>query len=145
MTLFSTRTVPTAMTDDAAWPWSELGLLARPGSADELPATSPWVSERAISARAPGGPVLEAHDWSLRSACLDEDPDLFFPVGETGRAMVQMEIARRICIECPVRRQCLELALRLGSEHGMWGGLNPAERKAIKRRYIKKYRHAQYW
>jgi hypothetical protein len=65
-------------------------------------------------------------------------PDEWFPVSE------QAEIARReataaiaTCMACPVRVQCLELSLRhwdIG-QHGIWGGLLPAERAALRRRW----------
>ena len=66
------------------------------------------------------------------------DPDDWFPVSP------QPEIARReadaaiaLCMACPVRAQCLELSLRhwdIG-QHGVWGGLLPAERTELRRRW----------
>ena len=66
------------------------------------------------------------------------DPDDRFPVSP------QPEIARReadaaiaLCMACPVRAQCLELSLRhwdIG-QHGVWGGLLPAERTELRRRW----------
>lgn len=79
-------------------------------------------------------PDPDSHDWSLQAACLDDEPDLFFPVGQTTRAAAQFEEARAVCLGCPVRVLCLELALRVGADHGMWGGTTPTERKRIARR-----------
>ena len=46
-------------------------------------------------------------DWRHRSACLDEDPELFFPIGNTGPALLQIEEAKAVCRRCEVREQCL--------------------------------------
>src|SRR5262249_49955287 len=70
--------------------------------------------------------------------CADE-PETFFPVGATGPAVArQVRHARGLCAGCPVRPQCLALALseegRGGSlygEVGVWGGLTEPERRAL--------------
>ena len=45
-------------------------------------------------------------DWRSRAACLDKDPELFFPVGNTGPALLQIEEAKAICRTCPVQEVC---------------------------------------
>ena len=78
-----------------------------------------------------GAPTM---DWRHKAACLTEDPELFFPVGNTGPALQQIEEAKKICMRCVVREQCLSWALEAGQDHGVWGGLSEDERRAIKRR-----------
>jgi len=73
-------------------------------------------------------------DWRHRSACLDEDPELFFPIGNTGPAILQIEEAKAVCRRCEVREQCLSWALESGQDHGVWGGMSEDERRALKRR-----------
>jgi WhiB family transcriptional regulator, redox-sensing transcriptional regulator len=73
-------------------------------------------------------------DWRHRALCRDEDPELFFPIGTTGPALVQMEQAKAVCRRCPVVQSCLDWALRSGQDSGVWGGLSEDERRALKRR-----------
>lgn len=73
-------------------------------------------------------------DWRHKAACLTEDPELFFPVGNTGPALQQIEDAKKICQTCEVIDQCLSWALEAGQDHGVWGGMSEDERRAIKRR-----------
>ena len=73
-------------------------------------------------------------DWRHRSACLDEDPELFFPIGNTGPAIVQLEQAKAVCRRCPVTDECLSWALESGQDAGIWGGMGEDERRALKRR-----------
>ena len=72
-------------------------------------------------------------DWRLRSACTDVDTNLFFPIGLTGDAIDQTNLAKAICRECPVKGQCLEFALRTMQDYGVWGGRTEDERRAIRR------------
>ncbi|NEB41310.1 WhiB family transcriptional regulator [Streptomyces sp. SID14515] len=73
-------------------------------------------------------------NWRLHAACREEDPDLFFPIGSTGPAVVQTAEAKAVCRTCPVQAACLEWALENGQDSGIWGGLSENERRALKRR-----------
>ncbi len=73
-------------------------------------------------------------DWRHRAACLDEDPELFFPIGNTGPALLQIEEAKAICRRCTEVDVCLKWALESGQDSGVWGGLAEEERRALKRR-----------
>ncbi|MER7488022.1 WhiB family transcriptional regulator [Streptomyces sp. NPDC126497] len=73
-------------------------------------------------------------NWRSRAACRTEDPDLFFPIGTTGPALMQTEQAKAVCRRCPVREQCLRWALDTGQTIGVWGGTSETERRALKRR-----------
>ena len=74
-------------------------------------------------------------DWRELAACKDtDDPELFFPVGNTGPALVQIEKAKTVCNACSVREKCLSWAMVHNQDSGVWGGLSEAERRSIKRR-----------
>ncbi|WP_370424318.1 WhiB family transcriptional regulator (plasmid) [Streptomyces sp. QH1-20] len=73
-------------------------------------------------------------DWRHNAVCREEDPDLFFPVGNTGPALLQIEEAKAVCRRCPVMKQCLQWALGSGQDFGVWGGLSEDERRSLKRR-----------
>ncbi len=74
-------------------------------------------------------------DWRHEAACRDErDPDLFFPIGATGPALLQIAEAKAVCRRCPVIADCLGWALESGQDAGVWGGMSENERRALKRR-----------
>jgi len=75
--------------------------------------------------------------WRNRAACLDEHPELFFPIGNTGLALVQIEEAKGVCGRCEVVETCLEWAMESGQDAGVWGGVSEDERRALKRRYAR--------
>jgi WhiB family transcriptional regulator, redox-sensing transcriptional regulator len=72
--------------------------------------------------------------WRNSAACLDEDPELFFPVGNTGPALGQIEEAKVVCHRCEVVVTCLKWATESRQDTGVWGGLSADERRALKRR-----------
>jgi WhiB family transcriptional regulator, redox-sensing transcriptional regulator len=49
--------------------------------------------------------------------CRVEDPDLWF-----AETPAQLEHAKSLCTECPVRAACLAGALARGEPWGVWGG-----------------------
>jgi WhiB family redox-sensing transcriptional regulator len=73
-------------------------------------------------------------DWRSAGACATADPDLFFPISTYAAGARQAERALRVCAGCPVRRPCLEFAMRTGEKEGVWGGTTPEERIRLRRR-----------
>ena len=75
--------------------------------------------------------------WLSEARCLTEDPELFFPVGNTGPAVEQIEQAKSVCNQCSVTSLCLEYAIKENKDTGVWGGLSEDERKSLKRKYAR--------
>ena len=73
-------------------------------------------------------------EWVHSALCKDEDPELFFPLGNSGPAAFQVQEAKAVCSRCPVRLQCLEWAMATAQDSGVWGGLSEEERRALRRR-----------
>jgi WhiB family redox-sensing transcriptional regulator len=61
-------------------------------------------------------------------------PEFFFPIGKTGRAIAEIQRAKAVCAACPVRAECLAFALDTHQDHGIWGGCDDDERRALWRR-----------
>jgi WhiB family redox-sensing transcriptional regulator len=73
------------------------------------------------------------YTWRSLAVCRGTDPDLFFPVGTTGQALVQIARAKEVCDECPVRVECLDYAIATNQDSGIWGGLDEEQRRSIRR------------
>jgi len=71
---------------------------------------------------------MEDGVWMDRGRCRDLPPSTFFPSDGVG-----VELARRICADCPVKVMCLEYALENRIDHGVWGGTSERERRRILR------------
>src|ERR1700694_1163645 len=89
---------------------------------------------RAHALRCAHGKELDNMDWRHKAVCRDEDPELFFPVGNSGPALAQIADAKLVCNRCPVTTECLSWALDSGQDAGVWGGMSEDERRALKRR-----------
>ena len=73
-------------------------------------------------------------NWRDGAACLDGDPELFFPTGNTHPALLQIEEAKVICCRCEVAQTCLRRAMESCQDTGVWGGLSEDERRMLKLR-----------
>ena len=73
-------------------------------------------------------------DWRSKAACLTVDPELFFPICNTGPAIMQVAEAKAVCRSCSVVGVCLQWAIDNNQDAGVWGGLSEEERRALKRR-----------
>jgi hypothetical protein len=107
---------------------------------------NPGVRQFVVTERHEAPPALLT-DWALRAEVTSKarcavgtlDPDEWFPVSTDAEA-ARREAAGAIavCRACPVRDACLELSMRhwkIG-QHGVWGGLVPAERAAVRRQRL---------
>ena len=77
--------------------------------------------------------LITRGQWRSAAACRSADPELFFPVSDSGRSLEQVAEAKAVCGGCPVRRECLAFALRTEQVHGIWGGTTADERTIARR------------
>lgn len=69
--------------------------------------------------------------WQERALCAQTDPEAFFP--EKGGSTRE---AKKVCLGCDVRSECLEYALANDERFGIWGGLSERERRKLKKRVV---------
>lgn len=67
-----------------------------------------------------------------RAVCAGVDTEIFFD-GDPAA----VETAKSLCSVCPARTACLEQAMRNGERYGIFGGLTPAERTALRRKEVR--------
>jgi WhiB family redox-sensing transcriptional regulator len=74
-------------------------------------------------------------NWRQDAACVDTDPELFFPINEASTPGRQaITVAKTICADCPSQAPCLEFAFTHACMYGVWGGLTATERAKVMRR-----------
>ncbi|MFM9590785.1 WhiB family transcriptional regulator [Streptomyces scabiei] len=71
--------------------------------------------------------------WAQGAPCTDgsHDPDKWFADGLDAVARAEREEAKRVCRRCPACSACLTAALERGEPVGVWGGLDPDERREL--------------
>ncbi len=76
--------------------------------------------------RPPTGP------WAKDGACVDHPtPEIWFPTSALDDD-VDTRRAKAICRSCPVQVECLEHAVRVNEEFGIWGGESERGRRRIR-------------
>lgn len=74
--------------------------------------------------------------WQQEAACRGADASHFFAPSyfeKRAEKLAREAIAKALCARCPVRDDCLDFALTVRDPHGVWGGLNEMERRALLR------------
>lgn len=91
-------------------------------------------------------------NWKWRSACGPADAKLFFApergdddysnnqVARGKATAARYEQAKEICASCPVRVECLNYAIEQPEHYGVFGGMDPEERRLERRRRSKRAR-----
>ena len=62
--------------------------------------------------------------------------DVLLAAGRGARRRQREATAKSYCARCPVIDACLEHALAVRESHGVWGGLNTDERRALQQQQI---------
>lgn len=78
-----------------------------------------------------GEEAVNELQWQERALCAQTDPEAFFP--EKGGSTRE---AKRVCLSCEVRVECLDYALMNDERFGIWGGLSERERRRVKKRAV---------
>lgn len=77
---------------------------------------------------------LNPRIWQLGAACRGPHQAIFFPPPQLERRAEKRgreARAREICQSCSVQETCLQYAMTVGEQHGIWGGLNEHERREL--------------
>lgn len=73
-------------------------------------------------------------DWTDEAACKGRTA-VFFPTAAGTNASTTGDYvwaaAKRICFGCPVIGPCRQFALSTAEPNGVWGGLDPTQRRRI--------------
>jgi hypothetical protein len=103
-----------------------------------LPATEPArrPTPQAVRRQA-RAKVWEVQDkgWLVHAACNGMNPDIWFP--EKGNTR-DADLAKEICLACPVKDDCLADAMIRGEEFGIWGGVSQRGREQLRRNNLPK-------
>ena len=102
---------------------------SEPSTPDEITAAA--LSEAGTLADAGSDQLPPELAWQERALCAQTDPEAFFP--EKGGSTRE---AKRVCMSCEVRAECLDYALAKDERFGIWGGLSERERRRVKKQAV---------
>jgi WhiB family transcriptional regulator, redox-sensing transcriptional regulator len=89
------------------------------------------ITSRAVAESNTAEEVPSELEWQERALCAQTDPEAFFP--EKGGSTRE---AKKVCLTCEVRGECLEYALQHDERFGIWGGMSERERRKLKKRAV---------
>jgi WhiB family redox-sensing transcriptional regulator len=81
-------------------------------------------------------PVHDQWEWQYEGACVGTDPESFF-LEENMRGKnktMREQTAIALCNTCPVKKECLDHALKVPEIYGVWGGMTEEQRLALSKR-----------
>lgn len=67
-------------------------------------------------------------DWMDSAACAQVGGDIWHPAKASNTAT-----AKKVCRRCPVTAECLQHALNLDEQLGVWAGTTPTARARLRR------------
>ena len=76
--------------------------------------------------------AIQTPPWQREALCVTPEGelvDIFFPITNTGHGYNHLVAPRKICLQCPVRYECL--AFGLDETYGVWGGHSASQRRRI--------------
>lgn len=78
----------------------------------------------------PGGLLKPRPDptWAERAACRGKPVEWWYPSSPD-----DISLPASICRSCPVQSDCLQHAVRVGEDHGVWGGRSEPQRARMRR------------
>jgi WhiB family redox-sensing transcriptional regulator len=127
----SETTVLTATTEPTAPSTRAVGM-GIPGMRRPMPSEqTTWHVEEDAPEQPDATSWQDLSTWQDRALCSQTDPEAFFP--EKGGSTRE---AKRVCLGCDVRVECLEYALANDERFGIWGGLSERERRRVKREAV---------
>lgn len=65
-------------------------------------------------------------EWRNSALCAQTDPEIFYP--EKGS---DARDAKKVCLQCTVRTECLAFALDSRERYGVYGGLTERQRRPL--------------
>ena len=80
--------------------------------------------------------LFTGNEWMESALCAQTDPELFFADKGDWNKVIR---AKLVCRQCQVREKCLAWALENNERFGVWGGMTPTQRQALRspsRRYF---------
>lgn len=72
-------------------------------------------------------PTSIAEGWEDQAACQGMETEWFYP--ERGESHHEQ---RTVCAGCPVRRECLTMAVERREKFGVWGGSSERQRRDLR-------------